>query len=178
MTPAEAMLELGRRHLAKDVAAAAGVSDEVVWRWRTGRWTPSIEQAQLLDEALGAAQLVAAVRKARTRSCQLCGSTFLTKGRASIRLYCGDLCMQRAHREQKKASRARRNATRLEDVSRQLAIVRRAHKELRSDADEMCAQCVEGGLTCGLGACPLHRSTKALCIAKGCVVDHRKTAVA
>ena len=76
------------------LAAELGVTPTMVGYWRVGRYLPSLEMADRLEEALDDAILRQVIRAARTGHCP-CGQTFDRE--QSRRQYCSLACQRKAH---------------------------------------------------------------------------------
>lgn len=176
MTPAQAIMDLRKRHGRQAIADAAGVTDGMVGHWSHGRHIPGVEHAVRIDELLGARGLVDAVRAARSRACKVCPRVFVTTERSSQNLYCSKACKKKAARDRSQVFRDSLSHRRAARLAGGLRAARASNARLRGAIDALCAVCPEGPVVCGNGECPAHLVTRHACVVEGCVIDHRRNA--
>lgn len=172
---AELRRAMTRRHVgAKPLAAAAGVTQSAVGKWRMGDNLPTLSTALRLADALDAPALAAIVREARSGRCAACGAHYVHEGGAPRR-YCSSRCQVLGARSRSGVLAARREAvmllrgellrtgparkqsigkalTLLEDGRYGVGLERRLDEH--TDAvTAMCRACTDG--LCPDAACPL-----------------------
>jgi endogenous inhibitor of DNA gyrase (YacG/DUF329 family) len=166
------VFRLNQKHGQRAVAAAASVTKTMASRWAQGVYLPSLEQAHLLDERIGALGLVEAVKQARTRHCPRCGTAFVTKAGNARATYCDRKCRDAVRREKWNEVREVFHRSDLIKVTRQLGVAKQNEATLQGILDEFCRMCPEGESVCGNGTCPGHKKTRHICVVSGCR-EHR-----
>jgi len=128
---------------SRTVAASVGAARNSVTNWRRGATLPKVETTRKLAAALDAPVLVNIIRRARTKTCDVCGATFLDETGGWNRRFCSDACRKIMEKGRKGVP-----------VRKRAAVAERRLKAHREAVERMCRECEPDG-RCVTDGCPL-----------------------
>lgn len=138
---------VARELTAEQLAEQAGIGKSAVYRAATGTSLPTLDNAQRMAEVLMWAPLVDAVVAARTRTCVVCGASFVDNSRNKRGRTCRTECQRTDYQRRKTGRTQLRAYGRAEVAENRLGLYQGA-------VDRMCRTCEPEGL-CGDSGCPL-----------------------
>ena len=137
-----------RRMTTQRLADQTGVSYDAIARWRGGSVAcPSLPHALAVSEALMWPSLARIVTEARTKTCDVCGHTFVDGHRQNTRRRCSQKCNRAASWRLQAGYRVERG-----ELTNRMA---RSRLRIYADTvDAFCRSCEPGGM-CLTADCPI-----------------------
>ena len=153
-----------KRMQKKQLAELVDSSDRWIWAVEAKKHAISYEMAARIAEALDSPQLMQAVTAMRTKTCLICGASYIDTTNTMRKEYCRSLCtrvdVQRKEREYQGQWKDRK----VMKANGEARVFSRRYLDAKKAIDAYCRSCEPEGL-CRTEDCPL-RSQSPLPLAR------------